>query len=170
MHISDKALAFLEGWEGCKLKPYLDSAGKLTIGIGHLLTAAEKRSGKLLIDDALIPFRAGITRAQALALKQQDAERFIDCVQLRLHGVPLKQHEFDALVVYAFNIGTTAFSTKSSVPTHIKAGRIDNAIVSWGRWNKQAGENGELEFCEGLDKRRRAEIKLFLHADYSGRP
>lgn len=171
MNISDQALEFLERWEGCKLKPYADSAGKTTIGIGHLLTVAEKRSGMLLIGETLVPFRSGITRAQADALLLQDLPRFTEAVETRLHGVPLKPHEFDALVVYAFNIGTPRFNTKSSVPTRIKEGRIDKAVSVWKQWNKQTNPvTGALEKCEGLTKRRNAEIKMFLKADYSGRP
>ncbi len=169
MNISEQALEFLEGWESCRLQAYCDSANKLTIGIGHLLTDAELKTELLLIGERLVRWQGGLTRAQAIALKHQDLERFVEAVREKMKTCSLKPHEFDALVIYAFNIGVPAFERVSSVPRLIREGQIERAMVVWQQWNKET-RNGKKVVSRGLTKRRKAEIQMFLKADYSGRP
>src|ERR1043166_5165137 len=45
MHLSDTGRALLRDLEGCRTHAYADTAGLLTIGIGHRLTQVENRSG-----------------------------------------------------------------------------------------------------------------------------
>lgn len=168
MNISKDALEFLIGWEALRLKAYLDQAGKWTIGIGHLLTPKERESGRLLIDDDLVKWRSGLTREQAFALKQQDLERFVSAVSEALKDIKLKPHEFDALVILAYNIGDKAFAGSSLVRC-LQLGNRDKIVGSWLAWNKVT-VNGVRVVSNGLIKRRKAEIQIFLNADYSGRP
>lgn len=169
MHISEQALAFLIGWEALRLQPYQDEAGLWTIGIGHLLTPRELASGVLLIGDKRVFWRKGITREQALALKQQDLGPVMACVEARLRNLSLAQHELDALVIYCFNIGNRAFSRDSSVPRWLETGNKARAVDAWKDWNKVT-VNGVKKKSTGLTKRRNAELQMFLNADYSGRP
>lgn len=168
LNASKNALEFLIGWEALRLKAYRDSAGKLTIGIGHLLTPKERESGRMLIGEDLIKWRDGLTREQALALKQQDLERFEVAVSKALEGVRLKQHEFDALVILAYNIGDSAFAG-SSLVRYLRAKTRDKIVGSWLAWNKITVD-GVRVVSNGLVKRRKAEVQIFLNADYSGRP
>jgi lysozyme len=169
MHISEQALEFLIGWEALRLQPYQDEAGLWTIGIGHLLTPRELASGGLLIGEQRVRWRKGLTQEQALALKQQDLEPVMDCVEARLHNLALAQHEFDALVIYCFNIGNRAFSRDSAVPRWLETGNKARAVDAWKDWNKVT-INGTKRKSPGLVKRRNAELQMFLNADYSGRP
>ncbi len=167
--LSDQGMSFLVGWETCILKPYRDQAKKLTIGIGHLLTQDELKHGILYIEGDKVSWRNGITESQAYRLKRQDLRSFIEAVNDRMRAIPLRQHQFDALVIYAFNIGVHAFCNVSSVPSNLLRGRVESAIESWRRWNKIT-VNGIRQVSRGLTKRREAEIALFISADYSGRP
>ncbi len=82
----------IEHDEGCRLKPYPDTRGKLTIGWGHNLT-----------DD-------GITAAQALRLLNDD----IDAVILDLSNFPwfvaLDPVRQCAVIDARFNLGHGGFS------------------------------------------------------------
>jgi hypothetical protein len=100
-----------------------------------------------------------VTRAAAMAILAADLERFGDAV-MQAVGLPLRQHEFDALTSLAFNIGTQAFAA-SSVARLLRAGdrgRAADAILSWNR----AGGH----VLSGLVARRADERRLFLTGDY----
>lgn len=165
MKLSDNALKFLEVWEGISLEVYRDAGGKPTIGIGHLLTPQELSSGFIHLgmkSDHGLAWRDGITEKEARELKLQDAERFESAVNGL--GVNLEQHEFDALVILAFNIGVSAF-LGSSVAERTKQGDYSSAMCWWAKWNKV-----NRKPSKGLSKRRAAEIAMFSSADYSGEP
>ena len=93
MLVSPIGLAVLKSREGVRLKAYLDSVGVWTIGYGH--TKGVKKGDV-------------ITQAQADAFLEQDidshAKPILDAVK-----VPLAEHEADALVSIAFNIGVGGF-------------------------------------------------------------
>lgn len=96
--MSTKGLEFLSAEEGLVLKPYNDSAGHATVGVGHLLhrgpvTAADRAR------------YANFTRVDAIRLLKQDVA-IAEAAVNRLVKVPLNQNEFEALVSLAFNIGT----------------------------------------------------------------
>ena len=95
MKLSDNGLSLLERREGVRLKPYLDAAGKPTIGYGHLILPGEN-------------FSAGISEAQARELLRVDTEKAQKAVRDAVSH-PLNQNQFDALVSLAFNIGANAF-------------------------------------------------------------
>lgn len=172
MKLSERGLVFLEGWESLRLKVYRDQGGKLTIGYGHLLTPNELSSGKLLLGNALlVSWKKGITEGQAHLLKRQDLEPFEQVVSWDMRNTPLKQHEFDALVILVFNIGIGAYRGVCSVPEKIRANNYQAAFKAWAEWNKVTNQKtGEKKRSEGLAKRRKAEIAIFKNADYSGRP
>lgn len=156
MHLSNKGLSLLAGFEGFRSHPYLDSAGIPTIGYG---TTYYPNGKKVTMSDT------PITKDTALAIKKQIIEQdfgfgvnllFADEIK---HG-KLSQNAFDALVSLAYNIGIRALK-QSSVYRHIKAGDKKAAADAFLAWNK-ARVGGRLTVLSGLSKRRTAERALFL--------
>ncbi|MFZ5193022.1 lysozyme, partial [Enterobacter roggenkampii] len=94
MQTSDKGIALIKQFEGCKLTAYQDSVGVWTIGYGW----TQPVDGK--------PIRAGMT------IKQETAERLLKTGLVsyeidvsRLVKVSLTQGQFDALVSFTYNLG-----------------------------------------------------------------
>lgn len=144
-------------WEGLELREYLDSGGAPTIGIGHLLTPAERRSGKLTIQGETVRYRNGLTEAQCWALLDQDLDPVERCVNLRV-TVPLRQNQFDALVSFSLNVGEAAF-TGSTLLRLLNQGGHDQVPVQLRRWVMDNGIR-----VRGLVNRREKEIALWNRA------
>ncbi len=102
---SKRGLAALTKLEGFKPSVYKDSAGLLTIGVGHLLTPGEQTSGQLESIDA--SWKHGLADDEVIALLAADTQRFDKAVNSAV-SVRLFQAEFDALVCFVFNIGVGA--------------------------------------------------------------
>src|SRR3954463_13960845 len=99
MDISDAGIALLKSLEGCVLHSYKDEAGVLTIGIGHAIKAGET-------------FPAQITEQQAEDILRKDVgstEASVDKFVTRT----INQNQFDALVVFTFNVGSGALQSSS---------------------------------------------------------
>jgi len=144
MKVSSNALQLIKHFEGCKLKSYRCSAGVLTIGFGS--TGPHVYEGKV------------ITQQEADNLLIDDLERFerqVDSLDLMI-----KQHQFDALVSFAFNLGFGSLQ-KSTLLKKIKAGDFSAAASEFLKWNKAGGV-----VLPGLVKRREAESKLFKGEDW----
>jgi len=152
--LSQAGLEALTEREGMRLSVYADSGGAPTIGVGHLLTRAERASGKILIDGVPVKYASGITIDQCHALLAQDAADAVDAVR-RLVRVTLEQHQFDALVSLVFNIGVAAFDA-STLLRKLNGLDFDGAANEFGRWK---WDNGHV--VPGLVKRRESERKQF---------
>lgn len=144
---------FIIGWEGCELTPYRDSAGLWTVGVGHLLEQGAP----------LHP----ITQATADALFAADLLKIAGRVE-RLIFAEVEQHQLDALIDFAFNLGTNALAG-STLLKRVNAWRLNEAADEFLRWDK-ARVNGGLVRIDGLHKRRVAERQMFTLRDYTGRP
>lgn len=132
MKLSDAGIEHLIQEEGFRNEAYEDQIGKLTIGIGHLLTKDELSSGKLWVEGEPIRWRHGLTDSQVMALKRQDSAWAEKAVNSRVL-VPLTQQQFDVLVSLVFNIGAHAFG-KSSLLRVLNAGhyyRIPAKLKEW---------------------------------------
>ncbi|MCU2457547.1 lysozyme [Enterobacter hormaechei subsp. hoffmannii] len=145
MKTSDKGIALIKEFEGCKLTAYQDSVGVWTIGYGW----TQPVDGK--------PIRAGMT------IKQETAERLLKTGLVsyesdvsRLVKVGLTQGQFDALVSFTYNLGARSLST-STLLRKINAGDYAGAADEFLRWNKAGGK-----VLKGLTRRREAERALFL--------
>ncbi|MGK3192499.1 lysozyme [Enterobacter soli] len=145
MQTSDKGIALIKEFEGCKLTAYQDSVGVWTIGYGW----TQPVDGK--------PIRAGIT------IKQETAERLLKTGLVsyesdvsRLVKVGLTQGQFDALVSFTYNLGALSLST-STLLRKLNAGDYAGAADEFLRWNKAGGK-----VLNGLTRRREAERALFL--------
>ncbi|EMI5460301.1 lysozyme [Enterobacter roggenkampii] len=145
MQTSDKGIALIKQFEGCKLTAYQDSVGVWTIGYGW----TKPVDGK--------PIRAGMT------IKQETAERLLKTGLVsyendvsRLVKVDLTQGQFDALVSFTYNLGARSLST-STLLRKLNGGDYAGAADEFLRWNKAGGK-----VLNGLTRRREAERALFL--------
>ncbi|ENR4992181.1 lysozyme [Enterobacter roggenkampii] len=145
MQTSDKGIALIKKFEGCKLTAYQDSVGVCTIGYGW----TQPVDGK--------PIRVGMT------IKQETAERLLKTGLVsyesdvsRLVKVGLTQGQFDALVSFTYNLGARALST-STLLRKLNAGDYAGAADEFLLWNKAGGK-----VLNGLTRRREAERALFL--------
>lgn len=94
LSMSGKGLTMLTTFEGSRLKPYNDSNGFCTVGVGHLLHRSRCTSAD-----------HPITAAKSRALLASDVKKFSDGIARVLPKTPLYQYEFDVLVSFAFNVG-----------------------------------------------------------------
>jgi lysozyme len=147
--MTDAGVEFLSRQEGFRSRPYLDQAGKPTVGYGHLIRPGET-------------FGA-ITEPEALALLGIDVDRVSIPILTALH-VELKPYQADALLSLAYNVGGAAVA-RSTLLRLINAGNIGAAADQFKVWNKVT-INGRKVVSKGLSARRERERRLFLFADY----
>jgi len=138
-------LSLIKQFEGFAPKTYDCPAGKPTIGYGHVVLPGESFTE--------------LTEAQASDLLAKDLLKFEAGVK-RLVNVPLTQHQFDALVSFAFNVGIGALG-ESTALKRINAGNHAEVPAALAMWNK-ATVKGKLTELPGLTRRRRAEGDLYL--------
>lgn len=141
--------------EGLCYEVYKDSAGLPTIGIGHLLTKSELLSGKLHIGEACVDYRHGITADQAAQLADIDLSPCIETIQKSV-TVPLKPNQFDAICLFVYNVGVSAFE-HSTLLKVLNSGKFEQVPAQLKRWIYADGKK-----VQGLINRRNAEIDLFL--------
>ena len=79
----------------------------------------------------------------------------------RLVKVDLQQHQFDALVSFVFNVGSSNFET-STLLKYLNDGELHTVPHQLARWNKSDGK-----VVAGLVNRRAYEIALYEEADYA---
>jgi lysozyme len=118
-------------------RAYQDIVGVWTIGFG---TTEGVKPGDT------------ITPVQALQRKLVDVQKFEgalkQCVKVDLH-----QHEYDAFLSLAYNIGPTAFC-RSTLTRKLNAGDYAGACKEILRWNRAGGR-----VVQGLVNRREREYK-----------
>ena len=140
MKSSELLLNKITDFEGCKLTAYKCPARVWTIGIGH--TKGVKQ-GQV------------ITEAQAMALLKGDllpCENYVNNL-----GVCKTQGQFDALVDFAFNLGTAALG-RSTLLKYIRQGKAEQYIrEQFARWVNAGGR-----VMPGLVKRRAWEADRYF--------
>lgn len=131
--------------EGLRLVAYLDSVGVWTIGYGD----------------------TGPDVVKGLTITKEEAEKRLRKRLVEFEGyvntyvkVPLKQHQFDALVSLVYNIGPTNFKA-STLLKKLNAGDYIGAADQFLVWNK-GRVDGKLVVIKGLANRRAKERKQFL--------
>jgi len=155
MKVDNKFYEFLTSVEGKYKQVYLDSGGEPTIGIGHLLTLSERRSGKIIIEKTAIEYRHGLTEQQVMALCLQDIRDVVNVVN-RVVVVRISQNQFNALVSFVFNIGNEGFR-QSTLLRLLNQERFIDIPTQMRRWKY---DNGKV--VQGLINRREKEIQLWL--------
>lgn len=165
MKISEKGRAFIIDYEKKRPEAYKDSAGKWTIGVGHLITDVELTTNIVCIGKEATPWRTAVlTNAQMDALFAQDIAPREKTLMTLLKREPTQQ-QFDAMSSLMFNIGEGAFST-SSVLRNFNLGLEKMAADSFALFNKVT-VRGKKTVNVGLVKRRAQEKAMFIHGDYT---
>ena len=144
MKTSQKGIDFINRHEALRLYAYKDAVGVWTIGYGHTLTA---KQGMV------------ITEAEAEKLLIQDLRVAED--EINRHLLPLKQHQFDSLASFVFNVGVGSFS-KSTLLKRLKMD-VNNPDIA-NQFNRWVYGGGKI--LKGLVKRRTEEANLYINGDY----
>jgi len=139
MNLGYNGTKLLKFFEGCRLTAYQDSVGVWTIGYGHTKGVFEGMS---------------ITQEEAEQMLLTELEEYEGYVE-KYVTVPLTQNQFDALVVWVYNLGPTNFR-KSTLLKELNSGNYTAAGQEITKWNKAGGK-----VLAGLVKRREAEALLF---------
>lgn len=136
MKISSKGLELIKQFEGCRLTAYRCPAGVLTIGYGH--TGSDVKEGMT------------ITQKKAETLLKKDLAKFEKHVLTYNKKYNWNQNQFDAMVSFAYNVGSIRQLTNNGTRT------IEQISAKITAYNK-AGAS----VLAGLVRRRAEEKKLF---------
>lgn len=136
--LSAAALVAIAMHEGFRGRAYDDGVGVQTVGFGS--TEGVKRGDQITVERALVRLL-------------QDAEKHQRELRACIGDVPMHQHEWDAIVSWAYNVGTGA-ACKSSLVRKLKAGDYSGACAELLRWDRAGGK-----VLPGLTKRRQAEYQ-----------
>ena len=139
MQLSNKGHDLLKYFEGCELEAYQDSVGVWTIGYGHTKG----------VHEGMV-----ITQEQAEQMLLDELKEYEGYVEDMVE-VELTQEQFDALVVWVYNLGPTNFKN-STLLKRINEGNFEDVPYQLKRWNKAGGK-----VLLGLERRREAEAKMF---------
>jgi lysozyme len=150
---SEAGVRFIAGFEGFRSRLYNDPGGHCTIGYGHLVHHGRCNGNEPE------EFKQGISQKRGLELLGQDADVAERAVNRRVQVV-LTQSQFDALVSFAFNVGTGAFGG-STLLRRLNGGEYDAVPAELMRWVNSGGTQ-----LPGLVRRRRAEGVLFSQGSY----
>ena len=128
--VSASALVGIANREKFMPVAYQDSVGVWTVGYGE--TKGVKRGDKTTPERALIQL-------------EKSVDGYAKQVKSCIGDVPLYQHEFDAYVDLAYNVGAEAVC-KSSIPRKLKAGQYEAACKTILSFDKIT-LNGKLVSC-----------------------
>lgn len=139
---SKNAIDLIKSFEGLKLKAYQDPIGIWTIGYGTIQypNGRKVRQGDIITED-------------------HATEYLMHEVNLKSKGITaiVNQNQFDALVSFAYNLGTGALN-RSTLLKKVKADPCDPTIRNeFMKWVNAGGRQ-----LAGLVRRRKAEADLYF--------
>lgn len=144
MKASQKAINLIKEFEGLRLKAYLCTSEKWTIGYGH--TKGVKPNDV-------------ITNEEAEKFFEEDLNVVED--EINQYNLDLNQNQFDALTSFVFNVGGKQFRT-STLLKKIKVNPNDTTIRNeFLRW---IYSNGKPSM--GLKRRREKEANLYFDKQF----
>ncbi|MFO0089537.1 MAG: lysozyme [bacterium] len=147
MTLNDKGYQLIAKHEGLRLSPYLCPANVPTIGYGNTFYPSGK---KVTMQDK------PITQATAMWMLKETANKFATDVD-RLVTSNITQNQFNALVSFAFNLGSAALG-RSTLLRKVNLNPKDPSITQeFMKWNKAGGR-----VLSGLTKRRAEEASLYF--------
>ena len=146
MNVSKAGIALIKHPEGVRSRPYRCPANLWTVGVGHLIG-----DGKSLPDS----WNRTFTETEIDGILKSDLRRFELGVHKMLPNVPLRQHEFDAIISFCFNLGLGCFQ-RSTIRQALLRGDKTQAMESLVKYCRAGGK-----ILRGLQIRRLDERALF---------
>jgi len=143
MNISERGMQLIMESEGCVLTAYPDpgtGGAPWTIGYGD--------TGNVVEGQTITQEEADARLARRMPYYEHSVESMVK--------VPLTQGQFDALVDFAYNLGSDALRS-STLMKKLNAGDYAGAAAEFGKW--VLGGNGHV--LPGLVTRRAKERALF---------
>ncbi len=144
MRTSQNGINLIKKFEGCRLAAYKCAAGVWTIGYGH--TAGVKAGQR-------------ITQVQAESYLKNDLAKYEKLVEKYDAKYHWSQNQFDALVSFAYNIGSIDQLTANGSRS------ISSIAEKITAYNKAGGR-----ILSDLTERRKAEQALFLQTVQEQKP
>lgn len=145
MNVSKNCIALIKRFEGFSAKPYLCPAGVPTIGYGS--TRYENNMPVHLHDIPIDEPRAISIMLTTLLSYEADVNRYLK--------VPVTQSQFDALVDFAYNLGSKNL-LNSKLLRMLNGNDFKGAAEQFEHWVFADGKK-----LSGLILRRKAERELF---------
>jgi len=139
MNTSQNGIDLIKHFEGCELEAYKCPAGVWTIGYGHIKGVQE---GDV------------ITEQQAHDMLVEELDEYENYINT-LVTVPLNQNQYDALVSWVYNLGSSNLNSSTLLKV-LNTGNYAEVPEQIMRWNKAGGK-----VLEGLTRRRQEEANLF---------
>jgi lysozyme len=146
VNVSKAAIALIKHHEGVRSRPYRCPANLWTVGVGHLIG-----DGKSLPDS----WNRTFSQEEIDGILKSDLRRFELGVHKMLPNVPLRQHEFDSIVSFCFNLGLGCFQ-RSTLRQALLRGDKKAAMESLVKYCRAGGK-----ILRGLQIRRLDERSLF---------
>jgi len=146
VNVSKAGIALIKHHEGVRNRPYRCPANLYTVGVGHLIG-----DGKSLPES----WNRTFTEAEIDGILKSDLRRFELGVHKMLPNVPLRQHEFDAIISFCFNLGLGCFQ-RSTLRQALLRGDKKAAMESLVKYCRAGGK-----ILRGLQIRRLDEKALF---------
>jgi lysozyme len=146
VNVSKAAIALIKHHEGVRNRPYRCPANLWTVGVGHLIG-----DGKSLPDS----WNRTFSQEEIDGILKSDLRRFELGVHKMLPNVPLRQHEFDAIISFCFNLGLGCFQ-RSTLRQALLRGDKKAAMESLVKYCRAGGK-----ILRGLQIRRLDEKALF---------
>lgn len=120
-----------------------DDCGHPAIGYGQRLTYAEAEK-----------YKDGISEEEATKLLQDHLSILENSVN-RILKVQLKEHQFDAIMSFAYNVGFGRFM-ESTLLKFVNTSQFDKVPAEFMKWTKAGGKE-----LPGLVARRKVEVELW---------
>ncbi|MBR4880227.1 MAG: S-layer homology domain-containing protein, partial [Clostridia bacterium] len=151
MTISQDGIDFIKSKEGF-YKDMYTYAGSHLIGYGTLCKAGE-------YPDGITEEKAEELLRDELKLQEKEVNEFLD-----KNGITLRQNQYDAIVSFTYNLGTSWLSGNSKLIRILKGEEAsrDEVVDAFGIWCHAGGK-----VQDGLAKRRIQEAIIFLDGNYT---
>lgn len=157
LRISEKGVQFIKDQEGFVKYAMWDYA-QYSIGYGSRCDKDE--------------YPDGITEEQADKLLRQNIKKFEESVDafLSQYQIQLSEQQYDAIISFAYNLGTNWFrngaSSSKLAALLISGNYTENELAgAFGIWC-HVTSNGTSKILNNLVKRRILETQIFLYGDY----
>jgi lysozyme len=169
MKPSENCHALIKQFEGCRLKAYKDSAAVWTIGYG---TTYYPDGNAVRQSEVITQERAEFLLKWQVLEKSGGVDALVNGPLNKLkHGYSrVNQNQFDALVSFAYNVGTGALKKSTllkKILVNANDPTIEQEFLKWDKVKKVIKDESDKSIItyvpvRGLTKRRQAEADLYF--------